>query len=286
MSNRAPLPHLATVWPLLVLACARSAPTPSGLPGSAPAGATAPATNTVEWMQVVTVSGVLRAAVARPHGPGPFPALLLLHGTHGFAEEYVHLAREMAQNGVLGVAACWFRGRGGAGTRFVTPIECPGAPPLVESSGPERFRIARLTIDSLIQTIHTLPNVRADRVALFGHSRGAGAALDYVLTHPGEVQAAILNSAGYPSELLARVSGINVPILILHGTADDPADGGSALTNVEMARRFEKALRGASKSVEAKYYEGAGHNSLFSISSQRRDAVQRMSAFLRRTLFD
>jgi dienelactone hydrolase len=286
MSYRSPLAHLATVLPVLVLACARSAPTPSVKPGSAPAGVTASVSGSVEWMEVITDSGVLRAAVARPLGPGPFPALIILHGTHGFAAEYVQLAREVAKNGVLGVAACWFQGRRGAGTQFVTPIECPAAPPLVESSGPDRFRVARLTIDTLIQTIRTLPNVRADRVALFGHSRGAGAALDYVLTHPGEVQAAILNSAGYPPELPTRVSVINIPILILHGTADGPADGGSAFTNVEMARRFEAALRDARKIVETKYYEGTGHNSLFSVASQHQDAVQRMAVFLSRTLFN
>jgi alpha-beta hydrolase superfamily lysophospholipase len=168
----------------------------------------------------------------------------------------------------------------------VTPIDCPDAPPLIET-GLERFRIARLSIDTLIRTVRALPNVRADRVALFGHSRGGGAALDYILTHPGEVQAAILNSTGYPSEVLKRASEISVPILILHGTADgDPADGGSALTNVEMARRFEEALRRASKNVEAKYYEGGRHNGLFSVSSQHQDAVQRMAAFLRRTAFN
>lgn len=32
-----------------------------------------------------------------------------------------------------------------------------------------------------------------------------------------------------------------VPILILHGAADSPADGGSIVTNVQMARDFEAA---------------------------------------------
>jgi dienelactone hydrolase len=281
MSTRAFLSPLATLWALLLVACVRPAPIPSSKPTTADASVTQP----VEWIRVVTDSGVLRAAVARPHGPGPFPVLLILHGTHGFAEEYVQLAREMAQNGVVGVAACWFQGRRGAGSRFITPIDCTGAPPLLESAAAERFRIARLSIDALVRTVRALPNVRADRISLFGHSRGGGAALDYVLTHPGEVHSAILNSAGYPSELLTRAAEITVPILILHGTADDPADGGSAFTNIEMARRFEEALRRASQNVEANYYEGGGHNSLFSVSSQHQDAVQRMAAFLRRSAF-
>jgi dienelactone hydrolase len=240
--------------------------------------------DSVEWMRVITDSGVLLAAVARPTGSGPFPALIILHGTHGFAAEYVQLAREIAQNGVVSVAVCWFQGRRGAGASFITPIECPEAPPLVEASGQERFRVARLSVHALVRKVRTLPDVRADRVALFGHSRGGGAVLDYILTHPGEVQAAVVNSAGYPSEVAKRASEINVPILILHGTADAPIDGGSPYTNVEMARDFEAALRTAGKRVESKYYEGGRHNGLFSVASQHQDAVQRISAFLRRAL--
>src|SRR5688500_10874635 len=62
----------------------------------------------VSWTTLQTDSGVVRVAVARPNGRGPFPAILILHGTHGFAEEYVQLARNLARAGVLSIAACWF----------------------------------------------------------------------------------------------------------------------------------------------------------------------------------
>jgi dienelactone hydrolase len=67
-------------------------------------------------------------AVARPDGAGPFPVIVLLHGTHGFAHEYIRLAQELAQEGLIAVAACWFSGGSGMGTRFVTPIESPQHP--------------------------------------------------------------------------------------------------------------------------------------------------------------
>jgi hypothetical protein len=38
--------------------------------------------------------GVILVAVARPSGEGPFPTILLLHGSHGFAQEYVRLAQD------------------------------------------------------------------------------------------------------------------------------------------------------------------------------------------------
>ena len=75
-------------------------------------------------------------------------------------------------------------------------------------------------------------------------------------------------------------------ILILHGVADSPDEGGSAMTNVQMARDFEAAMRRAGKTVEAFYYEGSGHNGLFASPTQYRDEVERMTTFLRRTLRD
>lgn len=152
----------------------------------------------------------------------------------------------------------------------------------MDAAGLDRFRIARYSIDSLVQKVITLPYVQNGRLALLGHSRGAGAALDYVLTHPGKVQALILNSGGYPAEVLKRASEVSVPVLLLHGIADSPRDGGSAFTNIEMARQFEAALRAAKKDVEVKYYEGAGHNALFTNPAQLDDAVLSVSDFHRK----
>jgi dienelactone hydrolase len=253
--------------------------TPVVSPTEAPAGAE---TLAVEWVKISTPgSGATIAAIARPGGTGPFPAVLILHGTHGFALEYVQLAQAMARRGVVGVAACWFAGGRGAGSRFITPIACPDAPPLSAASSDT----AQWTVAALVRAVRELPGVRADRVALFGHSRGGGAALNYTL-HSHLVRAVILNSAGYPGEMVERARDIRTPILILHGTADDPADGGSALSNVQMARNFESALRRAGKSVEAKYYEGGRHNGLFASATQRDDEVERAMIFLQRYLLE
>jgi dipeptidyl aminopeptidase/acylaminoacyl peptidase len=55
-------------------------------------------------------------------------------------------------------------------------------------------------------------------------------------------------------------------------------------TNVQMARDLEAALQAAGKPVEAVYYEGSRHNGIFTGSTQYRDEVQRMLAFLLRHL--
>src|SRR5262249_25682751 len=231
----------------------------------------------VQWVHVSTPGlGVMPMAVARPRGTGPFPTVVLLHGSHGFAHEYVRLAKDLAGGGVLALAACWFRGSAGSGARFVTPIDCPEAPPMPNASSQEAMQ----TLDILVQAARTLPGARPDRIGLFGHSRGGGPILSYILG-AGNVQAVVLNSAGYPSGLSTRV---NAPILILHGTADSPVDGGVAVTNVQMARDFEAKLRADGRPVEAVYYEGGRHNDIFTSSSQYRDEVERMLAFFRRHL--
>jgi dienelactone hydrolase len=267
----------AALLMLVLSACQHSRPSAAVSPATAPAGTEALA---VQWVEVTAPGlGIMEAAVARPPGDGPFPAVILLHGRHGFGHQYVQLAQELARGGLLAVAACWFSRGDGPGSRFVTPIACPNGPPMPGGGSPEALAIVR----ALVQATRTLPSVRADRVGLFGHSRGGGATLNYVL-NMSDVQAAIIDSGGYPTRLVERADQIKAPILMLHGQADSPDDGGSEVTNVQMARNFEAALRRFGKPVEAVYYPMGGHNSIFSSSTQHADEVQRMIAFLHRHL--
>ena len=170
----------------------------------APAGTEALA---VQWFRVaVPDMGVMLAAVARPSGDGPFPAVLLLHGTHGFARQYVQWAQDLARGGFLAVAACWFSGGGGPALNAVTPpIPCPETPPLGGDAYPEGLQY----VDALVQATRALPRAHSDRLALVGHSRGGGATLQYLLAI-GNVQAVILHSSGYalkPATRAAEVQG-------------------------------------------------------------------------------
>lgn len=219
------------------------------------------------------------AAIATPAERPPFPSVLLLHGTHGFAREYVELAVDLSRGGVLAVAACWFSGGGGEGTRFITPIACNDAPPPTPAASDR----ARRTVDALLQAVRHLPDARPDRAALYGHSRGGGAVLNYALTG-GAVSALILDSTGYPGELLQQVPRLHAPVLMLHGLRDSPADGGSAMTDPKMARSFQAALRRAGQTVEAKFYSDGTHNGIFANRTQRADELRLIGAFLRRTL--
>jgi dienelactone hydrolase len=229
-----------------------------------------------KWVRVAVPDlGVMRAAVARPSGPGRFPAVLILHGTHGFARQYVEWATALAQSGFIAVAACWFSGHGGAGVDDITPIACPEIPPLAPGEYPEAVQF----VDALVQATRALSGVRGDRVALAGHSRGAGATPQYLLAG-GNVQAAILHSSGYALRPWSRAVEFKVPILIMHGTADSFGQN----TQFAFAREFEMGLRANKKPVETAYCEGCGHNTFFTNSTQRDDELKRMIGFLRRHL--
>ena len=119
--------------------------------------------------------------------------------------------------------------------------------------------------------------------ALVGHSRGAGATQQYILAG-GDIQAAVFHSCGYAQTPWNRAADFRVPLLILHGTADGPPDGGGPNTRVELARRFEAALRAANRPVETAYCEGCGHGTFFTDAAQRDVELKRMIEFLRRHL--
>ena len=270
---------LATPWPAsaqTTRAGAKRAPIVAT--ADAPAGTEELA---VQWLRIsVPDLGVMLAAVARPSGPGPFPVVVVLHGTHGFAQEYVRWAQDLARGGFLAVAACWFSGGSGDGSPLVTaPIPCPEIPPLKRDAYPEAVQY----IDAVVKAARTLPGARADRLGLLGHSRGGGETLQYLLAIGG-VQAAVLHAAGHGYRPVTRAAEFNVPILLLHGTADGPADGGGDNTRVALARDFEAALRRNRKPIEAHYYEGGGHNTFFTNSIQRDDELKKMIVFLRRYL--
>jgi dienelactone hydrolase len=235
----------------------------------------------VEWVSVVLPQGgAVLAAVARPPGAGPFPAVVILHGTHGFAREYVRLAEDLARGGLLAVAACWFGGRAGGGIRSVTPVDCPvDSPPMPNPASAEANQI----VTALVTAVRARPDARPERVGLVGHSRGGSATLSY-LVRVGDVQAAVLEAAGYPNQPALPAARVSAPILILHGTVDGPTGGGAPGTAVQLARDFEAALRAAGKPVEAVYYDGGRHNDIFDVSRQYRDEVKRMLEFFLRHL--
>ena len=97
----------------------------------------------------------------------------------------------------------------------------------------------------------------------------------------GEVCALILDAGVYLPEHTAHAEELKAAVLMLHGEADSPANGGGPPSSAQKAHDFDAALRRAGKSVEAKYYKTGLHNSLFTDPAQHHDEVRRILRFLR-----
>jgi dienelactone hydrolase len=227
---------------------------------------------THEWIEVpVGFQRAIRAVVVWPGGRRRGPVVIVLHGTEGFGEPDVDLARQFAHAGFVGVAACWFAGEA-----------CPRGP---------AFRGATMdateSLRALLAALRRLPGARLEKVGFFGHSRGA--TLSLLLAAGGGVDAVVASGTQVAAQMTAGrrpvaidaspldvVDTQRAPVLLLHGTADP-------VTDVTLTRRYEQALRDAGKPVEAYYYVGGPH--LLPYDAQTREDVMRRSiAFLRRHL--
>jgi dienelactone hydrolase len=223
------------------------------------------------WIDIDEGRGVhLRAAVAWPEGRDPVPVVIVLHGTEGFNEDYVHLAEAFAGRGFIGVAGCWFAGN-----------ECPDGP---RFQGVAAGSVAH--VDALIAVGRGLPRARADRIGLFGHSRGASLAL-WAASTGRDVRAVVGSSAqlapGYTAGRRAvaiDVSPITVlpalraPVLFLHALGDDVAP-------VREVWQYEHAAYELGKPVESRYYDTGDHGLPFARAT-RDDVLRRASEFLKR----
>lgn len=224
---------------------------------------------------------VSRAYVAHPKGAGPYPAILILHGTEGFAVTQIVLANDFAAAGFITVAACWFKGSHlPPGWRTPPGIPCP--------NGPEFDGANMQTADNalaLLEFVRTLPGVDRDRIGVWGQSRGATISLLLAAQNaPARAFVAAAPIYAYPKRggayrddfPIKFLDRIKRPVLMLQGTSDQ-------IIPVDEAREFEAAARAAAVNLDAEYYPGEGHN-LFYIGSQREASRDRAIAFFRKNL--
>lgn len=262
---------------------------PSWTPVAAPAELDAPGS---QWIKVDGRAGYkFLAAVLRPQGAGPFPVVVVLHGAGGLRPKLLALAEEVARAGFLVVVGCW---------QLVASPPAPVPNPVCSEAPPQAAWQADPAANSgkeLIAAARTLPGARADRVGLYGISRGGNAAL-WAASTGASVQAVVGDAPGAPAatgrpgsprSIQDVVAGLAAPTLLLHGTAD-------RVVPVEQSREYERAARALGKPVTAVYFDGVGHMATFApaapepeaLADARRgaqaEARQRAIAFLREQL--
>lgn len=240
-----------------------------------PADSPYPDVAAAQWTKIEGASGrKFLTAILRPEGTGPFPVVVVLHSAGGLTRGNMSVAEDVARAGFLVVYGCWQAGnRQNEGNRLcfeATPQAEWVADPAAHS-GKELIALAR-----------TLPGARADRIGLYGISRGGHAALWAASTGAG-VQAVVVDAPAHtpainprPASTLDVLTGLAAPLLMMHGTADQEIP-------VEQSREYERAARALGKPIVAAYFEGVGHMVTL-IKESQAEARQRGIAFLREHL--
>lgn len=156
-----------------------------------------------------TVTGIF----IKPAGQGPFPALVINHGTGGGASGFgVQRANEMSPWGLACIAA---------------NLTHTGGTPDLQTWGYSPENLAR--IRACIAVLATRSDVDLNRLAMWGHSRGAFAtigassALGPLVKVMGASAGGITEDPGTTELTLptfSEASGIIAPSILFHGSTD------------------------------------------------------------------
>ena len=227
-----------------------------------------------EWVRLEGSNGQkFLTAILRPKGDGPFPVVVVLHGGDGLDRGYMSVARNVSEAGFLVVVGCWFHALGFPGPCFEATPENDVATDPANNSGKELIVFAR-----------TLQGARADRVEIYGFTRGGVAAL-WAASTGADVQAVVVDApahvlpGGYKvtPKPIEVVASLGAPVLIMHGTADRTSP-------IEPSYEYEKAARAIGKQVTTYYVEGGFHMVSVGFGSDvaRQKAIEFLKAELMR----
>jgi dienelactone hydrolase len=242
---------------------------------TSPAEAPFPDVPRAQWLKIQGSDGrKFLTAILRPEGTGPFPVVVVLHGSNGLTKEYLSVAEDVARAGFLVVFGCWQAGQTQTDGNRICSEATPQARWVADpaaNSGKELIAMAR-----------TLPDGRADRIGLFGLSRGGHAAL-WAASTGANVQAVVVDAPAHapnidpaPAKPLGVLVGLTAPVLMMHGTAD-------SVIPVEQSREYERAARAVGKPVTTVYFDGVGHMTTVVPESQA-EARDRAITFLKKYL--
>jgi carboxymethylenebutenolidase len=176
------------------------------------------------------------AHLALPAGDGPCPTALILRGVAGPADGYTEIAQRLADWGYAALVHGW----------KVRGDDPPDGPVYADLEGALAF-------------LRSVERADLGRLAVLGFCRGGVHAVMAARAHP-EIRVIVVfhgfafRPAGSqpgvePYDLAA---GVDVPMLVLHGTEDERAP-------MADMRRMEARMRALGKVCEFRFYEGARH---------------------------
>ena len=207
------------------------------------------------WAFKATVDGVaydLTGVLYKPVGPGPFPAVVLSHGSDGNAAFLASgIAPTMVKWGLVCIAVNYTHATG-------VPIGSPGTAAEVGASSANILR-AHMAHELL----RRLSYVDMSRVAAHGHSLGAYLDVAEISTYPSDFRVASHTSGGVrpafivigPAPTVAEAGVIHVPYQIHHGDAD-------TVVALSYEQRFDSVLTAVGTPHQYFVYPGASHTAV------------------------
>jgi carboxymethylenebutenolidase len=182
-----------------------------------------------------TVSGLLFT----PDKGGPSPGVLVIHEWWGLDEWIKDQARALAKEGYAALAVDLYRGK-------VTDKQEEAHQLMM---GTPRDRAIR-DLKAAYAFLQGRPEVRKDRIGVIGWCMGGRYAMELATQEPG--LDAVVAYYGAPPSDAAAIAKIQAPVLGNYGAEDKGP-------SPDQVKAFEKAMKGAGKTVDVKIYEGAGH---------------------------
>jgi dienelactone hydrolase len=137
----------------------------------------------------------------RPAGPGPFPLVVIIHGTPpgdhtglaGFRPDFSRAARWFAARGFFVVIA-YRPGFGGSEGRFAEQLSCPALDYLTTGRA-----IAQIE-SAIVRSAAELPSVDSTRIVVVGHSAGGFGAIALADDPPPGLVGVISFAGGHGSD--------------------------------------------------------------------------------------
>jgi dienelactone hydrolase len=173
------------------------------------------------WSFRGTVDGVryaLTGVLLVPSGAGPFPAVVLSHGSGGSARFIANeVGRTMVGWGFVCIAVDYTHAVG-------VPRGAPGDP---SETGASRANVLRAHMTR--ELLGRLPYVDTTRVAAHGHSLGAYLQVAWLSAYPHDVEVASHTGGGIrppqsriaPAPTVDEASRVRVPYQLHHGSSDE-----------------------------------------------------------------
>jgi dienelactone hydrolase len=161
----------------------------------------------------------LQGILLKPHGRGPFPAVVLSHPSGGTAQSYGHKLGAVMRNwGLVCIATNYTHAHGAA-------LGAPGTLLELGASPTNTFRA-----HAVVTVLARLGYVDVRRIAAHGHSMGAFVTTAFVAAYPGDVRVAshtaggvlldAIHVDGMPAPSVAQARLIQTPYQWHHGLRD------------------------------------------------------------------